>query len=70
MCPVDDTPEIDTHRIRETIEELVEEKLDAALGAGKSERVGADRVGYRHGARERTLTTSLDRRRSQCRALG
>lgn len=46
-------------RIRETIEELVEEELDAALGAEKSERVGAKRTGYRHGTRERTLTTSL-----------
>jgi putative transposase len=46
-------------RIRETIEELVEEELDAALGAEKSERVGANRAGYRHGTRERTLTTSL-----------
>jgi len=46
-------------RIRETIEEIVEEELDAALGAEKSERVGAKRAGYRHGTRERTLTTSL-----------
>ncbi len=46
-------------RIRETIEELVEEELDAALGAAKSERVGTKRTGYRHGTRERTLTTSL-----------
>src|SRR5207249_8532109 len=46
-------------RIRETIEELVEEELDAALGAARSERVGAQRAGYRHGTRERTLTTSL-----------
>jgi putative transposase len=33
--------------------------LDAALGAGKSQRVGAARSGYRHGSRERQLTTSL-----------
>jgi transposase-like protein len=46
-------------RIRETIEQLVVEELDAALGAAKSARVGAARVGYRHGARPRTLTTSL-----------
>ena len=46
-------------RIRETIEEIVEEELDAALGAEKSQRVGAQRAGYRHGTRERTLTTSL-----------
>lgn len=46
-------------RIRETIEDVVREELEAALGAAKSERVGANRTGYRHGARERTLTTSL-----------
>jgi transposase-like protein len=46
-------------RIRETIEALVEEELDAALGARKSVRVGESRQGYRHGPRERTLTTSL-----------
>src|SRR5436190_23039555 len=46
-------------RIRETIEELVKEELDAALGAPKSVRVGETRQGYRHGTRERTLTTSL-----------
>jgi transposase-like protein len=46
-------------RIRDTIEELVKEELDAALGAAKSARVGEQRQGYRHGTRERTLTTSL-----------
>jgi putative transposase len=46
-------------RIRETIEELVKQELDAALGAPKSVRIGAERQGYRHGSRERTLTTSL-----------
>jgi putative transposase len=46
-------------RIRDTIEELVEEELDAALGASKSARVGEQRQGYRHGTRERTLTTSV-----------
>jgi transposase-like protein len=46
-------------RIRDTIEELVQQELDAALGAVKSSRVGATRQGYRHGMRERTLTTSL-----------
>jgi putative transposase len=45
-------------RIRETIEKLVAEELDATLGARSSERVAARR-GYRHGARPRTLTTSL-----------
>lgn len=46
-------------RIRETIEAFVEEELNAALGARKSVRVGESRQGYRHGTRERTLTTSL-----------
>lgn len=46
-------------RIRETIQALVEEELEAVLGAEKSARVGEARHGYRHGARERTLTTSL-----------
>ena len=46
-------------RIRVTIEAIVEEELEAALGAEKSARVGDTRQGYRHGHRERTLTTSL-----------
>jgi len=46
-------------RIRATIEDIVEEELEAALGAPKSARVGEPRQGYRHGQRERTLTTSL-----------
>jgi transposase-like protein len=46
-------------RIRETIERLVDEELAAALGAVKSGRVGAQRTGYRHGSRPRTLSTSL-----------
>ena len=37
-------------RIRDTIEELVKQELDAALGAVKSARVGDTRQGYRHGA--------------------
>ena len=45
-------------RIRGVIETIVDEELEAALGAGRSRRVGA-RTGYRHGARERQLTTSL-----------
>jgi putative transposase len=45
-------------RIRATIEEIVEEELEAALGAGPSSRVEGRR-GYRHGSRERTLTTTL-----------
>jgi putative transposase len=46
-------------RIRATIESIVDEELEAALGAARSQRVGAMRAGYRHGQRERTLTTSL-----------
>jgi putative transposase len=46
-------------RIRATIEAIVEEELEAALGAERSARVGDARQGYRHGTRERMLTTSL-----------
>ena len=46
-------------RIRVWIEELVEAELTAVLGAEVSERPGATRQGYRHGHRERTLSTSL-----------
>jgi transposase-like protein len=46
-------------RIRAWIEELVEAELTAVLGAEVSERPGATRQGYRHGHRERTLSTSL-----------
>jgi putative transposase len=46
-------------RIRGMIETIVDEELGAALGAGRSQRVGAARSGYRHGGRERQLTTSL-----------
>jgi putative transposase len=45
-------------RIRATIEEIVEEELAAALGAGPSSR-DEGRRGYRHGSRERSLTTTL-----------
>jgi putative transposase len=46
-------------RIRAWIEELVEAEVTAALGAEVSERPGPARQGYRHGHRERTLSTSL-----------
>jgi putative transposase len=46
-------------RVRGMIEATVGEDLESALGAGRSQRVGAARTGYRHGARERQLTTSL-----------
>jgi putative transposase len=45
-------------RIRDIIEQVVEAELDAALGATASQRIGEQRQGYRHGHRERTLTTS------------
>jgi putative transposase len=46
-------------RARVWIDAIVEEEIEAALGAAPSARVGAARQGYRHGSRERTLTTSL-----------
>src|SRR5260370_25926285 len=46
-------------RARGLIDAIVEEELEAALGAAPSARVGPARQGYRHGTRERTLTTSL-----------
>jgi putative transposase len=46
-------------RVRGMIEVIVEEELESALGAGRSQRVGAARSGYRHGTRDRQLTTSL-----------
>src|ERR1700678_1164553 len=46
-------------RIRATIEAIVEEELEGALGAARSQRIGSMRVGYRHGKRARKLTTSL-----------
>lgn len=46
-------------RARDVISGIVEEELSAALGAASSVRVGEARQGYRHGTRERTLTTSL-----------
>lgn len=45
-------------RVRVVIQTIVNEELEAALGAGVSTRV-AGRQGYRHGARVRTVTTSL-----------
>jgi putative transposase len=51
--------ELMRERIRATIETIVEEELEGALGAARSQRVGSVRIGYRHGKRARTLTTSL-----------
>jgi len=46
-------------RIRASIELIVEQELEEALGAANSARVGEQRAGYRHGHRGRTLSTSL-----------
>jgi len=46
-------------RVRDVIERIVEEELEATLGARPCERVGGARQGYRHGHRQRRLTTSL-----------
>ena len=47
-------------RIEATIETIVDEELEAALGAARSQRVGPVRAGCGHGKYLRTLTTSLD----------
>ena len=46
-------------RVRGMIEGIVKEELESTLGAARSQRVGTARSGYRHGTRERQLTTSL-----------
>ena len=46
-------------RVRHIIEDVVEAEIEEALGAKPSARVGEQRRGYRHGCRERTLTTSV-----------
>jgi transposase-like protein len=46
-------------RARRLIDAIVEEELEQALGAAPSVRSGEARTGYRHGTRDRTLTTSL-----------
>jgi len=46
-------------RMRCIIEDVVEAEIEEALGAKRSERVGEQRRGYRHGNRKRTLTTSV-----------
>lgn len=44
-------------RVRGLLEEVLEEEVEGALGAGRSCR-GKDRLGYRHGSKPRSLTTS------------
>ena len=51
--------ELMRERVRGTIEVIVEQELQEALGAASSARVGDRRAGYRHGRRARTLSTSL-----------
>jgi len=51
--------ELMRERIRTTIESIVDEELEASLGAARWQRSGPVRAGYRHGKRSRTLTTSL-----------
>jgi hypothetical protein len=51
--------ELMRERIRGTIELIVEQELEAAIGAASSQRIGDKRAGYRHGHRGRTLSTSL-----------
>lgn len=51
--------ELVRERIQRTIEVIVEQELEEALGAASSQRVGEQRAGYRHGHRSRTLSTSL-----------
>ena len=46
-------------RIPGMIEAIVEAELESVLGASRSQRAGTTRTGYRHGVRERQLTTSL-----------
>ncbi len=62
--------ELMRERIRTTIESLVDEEREAALGAARSQRVGLVRTGYRHGERARTLTSSLGQPPSPCRGPG
>ena len=51
--------ELMRERVRGSIELIVEQELDEALGAVSSERVGERRLGYRHGHRSRSLSTSF-----------
>lgn len=47
--------------VREKVERIVSEEIDAALGAGTYERV-ATRVGYRNGPKEREINTPLGKK--------
>jgi transposase-like protein len=56
---LDTIEEMMRERVRATIEAIVQEELEVALRAKRGARVGEQRGGYRHGGRERRLTTSL-----------
>jgi transposase-like protein len=49
-------------RVRSFIEEILNEELDAVLGAGRYERTGG-RCGHRNGSKSRELTTSFGKTR-------
>jgi len=44
--------------VREKVELILKEELDASLGAGAYDRVN-DRLGYRHGSQEQEISTAL-----------
>ena len=44
--------------VREKVELILKEELDASLGAGAYDRV-KERLGYRHGAQEQEVSTAL-----------
>jgi putative transposase len=46
-------------QVRDKLEKIIKEEVMQALGAGRYQRVGEERLGYLHGIRKRTLTTSL-----------
>ncbi len=56
-------------RARGLIDAIVEEELEAALGAAESARVGPARQGYRHGTRERNAARSREDRRGRDRRM-
>lgn len=62
LAPPGDFHDLETlirGRIRQILDQILEEELEAALGAGRHER-SPDRKGYRHASRPpRTLMTSL-----------
>ena len=53
-------------RVRDTIERIVEEELETALGAARSARVGEARAGYRHGTRSPAAWASGKSKPTSC----